>query len=482
MPVSPFRRSTKTETKKTGGRGSRGNWREQWRLPKGGQPAPFVLIDGQYTDPDPDPDIVEVDLTTGQPKPVKVPYYKWLKHRRKMPNKSYPITEACARGWDKHNPQQCAGCAAMDSGDRSVSLSEAYSFGVVHLAYYHHHPLFDNKTGQMVMKKDNSGPFMVDTECSGKACNFCRVLSGQYPVVQQGEFFPQYDPKTLSVVFGARRYMELGKGHLGDLSEWDKQIGSRCGGTAWVKDQQGNYIKDAQGNAIPKGRCNNFLDVDGYACATCGNLLINAEQDPRPLAELEALTFRKYPCHFCQRPTFLKEVNSCPSCGNAVVQGIFDGVLWGQRQGEDQQSHLVLVQYDTLADFESTLDQNTRQLIGKPLQERIAELAKPYEFEGLYKPKSYADMAKRLELNVQQPGAYGPMQGYGQPGFYPQQPGAIPQGMTGPYPPQQGQFQAPPQGYPQQPQQPGYTPYGPPNSGQPGPAPFVAPPKPNFGS
>lgn len=490
MSASAFRRSAKSETKKAGGKGLRGNWREAFRLPKT-QPTPFVLIKGDYQDPNPDQDLIEVG-SNGQPLPVVVNYFKWLRHRMKTINqktgKPLFIDEVCAAGWDKHNKQPCAACAASDAGDNRFTLSEVYSIGLIHLAQYHRHPLIDPKKGP-IQHKDGS-PVMVDSECFGKTCNYCRVLSGQQPVLQQNEYWPPYPQGSITTVFGSRRYLELGKGHLGDLSAWDQQIGARCGGIAYVRDQQGNFVKDQYGNFVPKGRCNSFLDVDGYACPQCNNLLINAGQDPRPIEQLEQLAMQRYPCHHCQRQVWLKELNSCSVCGNAKVEGVFDGVLWGQRQGEDTQSHLVLVQYDTIEDFEQTqIHPQVRETLGKSLREHIKELSKPYNFADLYKPKSFEDQAKRLDINLQPQMTYG----YGQPPAYP---------SASPYPaayPQAGGQQFMPAQPPQpqyQPQQQTYAPYPPPGASTTGPQQFVPynnpnspappvfqpPPKPNFGS
>jgi hypothetical protein len=472
MGTSTFRRSTKSERKQGGGKGQRGNWRESYRLPKAA-PAPFCLIAGDYVDPDPSPDIVEIDVQTGQPLPVKLKYYKWLRHRMKgvsQQGKARIIDEPCARGWDKHNPQTCAGCFAIESANKAIGLGLAYSIGLVHLAVYHKHPVWNQNDSKWVTFKENGTYVMADTECTGKTCNFCRFLSGQPLLLRQNEFWPQYDPKMLSLVFGSRRYLELGSGHLGDLGEWDKQVGAVCGGTAWARNADGTYVTNAQGAAIPIGRCGAFLSVDGYACPTCNTMLINAETDPRSLQELDDLAQKKYPCHICQRPVFMKEIDSCEQCGQAVVNDLFDGVIWGQRQGEDTSSHMVNVKFETIEDFESKLPPDIRQLLGgKKLRERIEELSQSYNFADLYKPKAPEAMAKRLEITLP-PGFGGATQphGYSQPA--PQQPYGQPQQPAyGQHPYQQ-----------QPPVVPAYTPYATPSG--PGPAPFVPPQKPNFGN
>src|SRR5690606_32514166 len=148
-------------------------------------------------------------------------------------------------------------------------------------------------------------------------------------------------------------------------------------------------------------------------------------------------------------------------------------------------SHLVLVEFATIEDFEQTLHPSIRALYqGKTLRQRIEELSKPYDFAELNKPKDLAAQAKRLEIQVQ------PQQGWPQQGGPPAQPGCYGQQPQG-YPQGAPQQQGWPGGYPQAPtqqpqfpgqpmQQPQYTQYPTQPSG-PGPAPFVPPTKPNFG-
>ena len=407
---------------------------------------------------------------------MSLKYYKWQRHRMLSINSSTGkqriIDEPCSRGWDKHNPQTCAGCFAIESGDKRIALGLAYSIGLVHLAVYHKHPVWNQTTNQWVVYKENNVMVTADTECTGKTCNFCRFLSNQQLSLRQGETWPPYDPKMITPVFGSRRYLELGSGHLSDLGEWEKQIGSVCGGLAYARNQDGSYMMNQQNQAIPTGRCGAFLSVDGYACPDCGNMLINAETDPRPLDQLDELAQKKYPCHHCQRPVFMKEINSCDQCGNAIVHNIFDGVIWGQRQGENTQSHMVNIKFETIQDFEAKLPQEIRHLLnGKSLKERVDELSKPYDFAELYKPKTPDAMAKRLEIPLP-PGFGGtPQHGYAGPG-------AAQVGYAQPQPTQQPAYGQPP--YPQSPVAPAYTPYATPSG--PGPAPFVPPPKPNFGN
>jgi hypothetical protein len=476
MAINEFRRNTKSDSKRAGGGKGFGNWRERWRLPQS-QSAPFVLIEGDYPDPHPDPEQVEVG-PGGQPNPVLLPYYKFRQHKRKIPNRAYPLSGSCSKGWDDYNPQPCVGCAYMDSGDKAFSLSDQVAIGVIHLGLYHRHSVWDEKTNDwMKSKKEGANLVYNETEHTDpKTCNFCKYMAGQQVVLKQGETFPAYQPQHLSWVFGSRRYLEIGKGHLGDLSEWDKQIGMHCGGTKWAKDSTGNYLKDpSTGQYVPIGSCNNQLNVDGYICPTCNTMLINAETDSRDLKTLEELAFKKYPCHVCQKQVFLKEVNSCDICGptntnggQAVVRGIFDGVLHGMRQGEGTQSHLVLTQFTSIQEFEASLSPEIKALIGKPLTERIDELSKPYDFAELFKAQPLAKQAERLQVQV--PAQYAQyVQAQG-----PQQ--AMPPSYGQSYVPQPGGF-APPTAPPAQQQ---FIPYAS-TPGGPGPAPFVAPPKPNFG-
>ena len=178
--MSPFRRAVRAETRKPQGKGRGGsNYFDRYRLPQN-TPTPFILIDAEYVDPSPSSDELEMDPVTHQVKEVKKSYFKFRRHRVKL-NQNEFRDDLCSAGHNPHNPQPCVGCSAMDQGDRRVTVADNFAFGIVHLAYYHRHPLIDKKTQGVVMMRDSNppAPVMIDTECAGgRNCNFCRVLSG----------------------------------------------------------------------------------------------------------------------------------------------------------------------------------------------------------------------------------------------------------------------------------------------------------------
>jgi len=483
MAISAFRRSAATEAKQKGGKGSKGAWYEKLRLPQG-SPTPVAILHGSHLDKSPPPSLIEVDPATGRAKEVYNDYAKVKKHVRKMMNgnKQDFRDEPCSAGPDPHNQQPCAGCRAMDLGDKSITVKDAFLFTVVHLAPYHIHPLIDRQTKQIVMKDGGQGgPVMVFSECEGRTCNFCRVARGEPPFVQQGENWPGWQANQFTTEFGHRRYLEVGKSHLSDLDGFEQSISSIC--------------------ANPQ--CGNQLTTDGYRCPTCKTMLIDMERDPRSDAQILDAVLAPYPCHTCQRGVLLEEVVSCEFCAAAGRQmartSLFDNVLYLFRQGEGTKSHLMMQRHQGIDSFGAQLTQMGWLTNGKTIQQLIADLGKPYEFDKMFEPRSIEEQVKKLQLQPQQtqqsaygayPGQqapnYGPQPGYppqGQPG-YPAPGAAYPQQQMGYLPPGPGtapqqQFMGPGGAAPQQQPQ-GYAPY--PAQQQSGPAPFQPGPRTNFGS
>lgn len=485
MAMNQFRRTAAQETKQKSGKGGKGSYYDKLAIPKG-SPTPIIILRGNYEDTHPAQELVEFDPATGRPKPVINDFFKFKKHTRKLLNggKEEYRDEPCSAGIDPHNPQPCAGCSAMDRGDKSVGVKDVYAFSILHMHPYHSHPLLDRNTRQIVMKNDNSGPVIVYSECEGRTCNFCRVSRNEQPIIQQGEQWPGFQANQIGTTFGRRRYLEFGKSHLSNLDGFENSISSIC----------------------HNPQCGNQLSCDGFACPTCNTLVIDMSTDPRSDKDINEAVIRPYPCLRCQRNVLLREVVSCEFCEAAGRQfqqlSLFDNVLFLFRQGEGTKSTVMMQRNQPIDQFGQQLTQMGWLRDGKTIRQLIEEIGKPYDFAELFKPRSLEDQAKRLSLQVpQQQSAYGafgqpqqPMYG-APPQGYPQQPGFAPQPQQGGYPPPpqgfapQPQQQAPqgflpPPGAPQ-PQQQAYAPYPAPQpqpSNNVGPAPFQPATRPNFGS
>ena len=379
MVMSSFRRSVVADTKKKGK--SKNSWYDRLRLPQTQPGAPILIYRGEYVDPAPAPELAEIDPTTGRAKPVITPYFKVKVHKRAIKGgaKDWFADDICSQGHDAYNPQPCVGCFAIDSGDKSVGVADNFVFTVAHLAYYHEHPYLDKEKGGIVMKNDNSGPVMIQTECIGRTCNFCRVRRDEPPLPPQAgqDPWPGFDPRTLTTVFGKRRYLELGKGHLSDIEGIDQVISSQC------------------------GNCHSQLVTSGYACPHCNTLLIEMLNDPRSDEQITQEVMKPYPCVRCNRPVLLKEIIDCETCTPRQVRplqlSIFNVVIYGMRQGEGRDSHITQgLPHKTLEEFSRGID--PQFLGGKSLQDYLAELVKPYDFSEIMKPHSLQDQAQRLRL------------------------------------------------------------------------------------
>ena len=374
MIMTQFRRSVISDTKKKAGKGGgRKAWFEKFKLPQN-SPTPFILINEEYVDLIPTTDLVETDPVTGQPKPVKNLYYKGRKHRRAMKRngRDFFAEEICSAGSNPHDPQPCCGCFAMDTGDKTVTLVDFYNIGIVHLAFYHGHPVIQD--GKPLSRKDGSGLILNYDECTGRTCNYCRVMAGQQPV--QGTEWPGYDPRSLTTIFGQRRFLEIGKGHLSDLMGWDQIISSQC------------------------GVCRSQLSTDGFDCG-CGFRVIDMATDARSDEEIGEIVSHSAVCPSCHRTTLLQERVSCEVCESRGTKGaqfgVFDVVLFGMRQGEGTQSHLVQGRsHQSVEEFAQTVDANF--LGGKTMRQYIAELAKPYDFTDIKKARTLDEQSKNLDL------------------------------------------------------------------------------------
>jgi hypothetical protein len=431
----------------------------------------MLFVRGKFIDPDPPEELIELDAN-GQRLSVELPHYKFRQHTHSMKAKKRWLKATCSAGWNGHNQLPCVGCSAMDMGSRAVNLADKYAFTFLHLGFQHGHPWLDKETHQ-IKTKDDGSPIILHDEClwnigsGSRDCNFCRVLTGQAPIIDENHSQNPWDNwrgDQLSTVFGRRRFLELGKNGLQDLITWDATIGSKCGNMLGFTDPQGQPVQ------MP---CGQALLTDGYACPYCEAVVIDLGPggDQRSLEQIRQAVLYRYPCHNCRRSGLLNELVSCPRCGPVEPRTIFDVVVKAKKVGEDTNTHLILEEFYSLEEFESVImprefgiQGSQTWFHGKTFREWLAEAAKPYEFEKIYEAQSLQEQAKVLQLPM-------PPQGGVVAPSYGQAPAAGPGGYGAPVP-APGNYGAPPApGY-------GAPPMGPPSPGGAAPGGYGAPPAP----
>lgn len=268
----------------------------------------------------------------------------------------------------------------MESGNKTVSLTDFFAFSIYHLSYYHGHPLL--QTDGSVRKKDNGEAILGYDECSGRDCGFCKTTQGK--PLPPG--FPKYDPKSITTVFGRRRFLKMGKGHLSNMSGWDTAVSSLC------------------------GTCKATMQTEGFACPTCDSMLIDMENDQRSTDQIAMAASQPVHCPTCSKTVALREATFCPVCEannrQFVENTLTSVVLFGSRQGEGTNSTVMLKNFMSIEDFEAQ-HKGLKEFLGKPLRQHIAENSTPYDFSEMMRPLPLDEQAKKLGIQPMAPAGSG---------------------------------------------------------------------------
>lgn len=369
--------------------GKKGNWKDQLKLPKSPAPAtPFLILNAVYDDMTVSSDSVPTDAE-GKKLWPKATYFHYKKHASSYHIKGqerYGDTP-CSRGNDPFNPQPCEGCLQMEQGNKQVSLKDSFAFSLVHLVPYHGVPASDYKNpGQFLKKRDSQEYYLNFEECTGRDCNYCRVLKGLPTISVPGKAaFPVYPKDSITTEFGRVRYLEVGAGHLSNLEGWDLAITSKC------------------------GTCRGELVTEGFECTSCGTLVIDMERDTRPAEVIAKVVSSPMECPECKHVGMVKEAPFCEACDSAgrtwKENVITDVVCKAKKQGEKAKTTIVLDGFYSIEDFEKEMPSAHKALLkGRPLREVIAELSKPFAFDEIMAPVSSEEQITRLGINYMSSG------------------------------------------------------------------------------
>jgi len=369
-----FRRHAGRE-KRPDRKGGRGSFRNQYRVPKGDVGSPIFFIAGEYPDPRPE----ERDALG---RPTKKPYYISREHRKMVKGQKWPVTELCAAGWDPANLKPCVPCHERRQGDTSIdgkggNPRSLFTLNMVHLVPYHLVPQVDGTTRQPRINPATNQPYLAKTACEGRGCQHCR--------------------DGADLLFGAKKYLQVGTNHLANLKQIDSDISGAC-----LNCREGE-VKTAS-----------------FECPDCGHLIINCQDNDFSEDEIDQFAMEQLTCPKCRNTNILVETLECTHCQDPRRTTLFDVVLWLRRTGESTDSMLSIKHpspkhfgWCWLDDF-LVNDDPARPLVQPwPWKEtedgilvpefeaEVAKMAKPYDFDDMPsvgKPRDPQGQAERLQI------------------------------------------------------------------------------------
>lgn len=386
---SDFTKSIYQETsqkgKKSGftGKGFKGSWTDELKIPKDPYPpTPVIFLPGSFQDTSVPLNAIPPDPVTGQQAYPTHPFYKYQKHLRKYVKngKEKYVDFPCSRGNDPYNPQPCAGCLALESGDKSVGKPQStYALGIYHLVNYHTHPQWDYQKNGFSGRQDGT-PYTTKTECIGRDCNFCRLVAGKPIIADPKRPFPPYAPNQITTDFGKRRFLKIGSGHLGNILDMSKIISSAC------------------------GTCKTKFTVEGYTCPKCETLIIDMENTNLSTEQINQAANSAMFCQNCKSNVFAVEAKYCKSCEQNGRQwtsmDLTDAIVFLNKSGEGTNSKINMAAYTNIEEFENSPDfVNKSMLNGKSLRQIITE-AENFEFSEIFKVLSIQDQMTRADLVI----------------------------------------------------------------------------------
>jgi len=368
-----FRRSAGGERSRRG-RGSRGTWRNRWRPPQAEVGTPAVLIPGEY--PDPRPDKQEHGRA-----PVRQ-YFLRSEHRKVLQKGKSIMTGTCSAGWDPNDACDCVWCYEKENGDSTIDNGKdprlVFSMNLVHLVWFHLVPDVDRKTKRPRINEKTGKPYMVKTECQGRGCPHCK--------------------NDEELTFGAKKYMDVGLGHLGNLRDFDATVGRLC-----LRCREGT------------------ISTASFECPECGEVIVDCLSHQYTDRELDQFATEQLTCPNpqCRTTGMAVETIECSHCKDPLRTTLFDVVFWMCRKGEGTDSKISLAHDDPrhpgwcfLDEFDIPCDPPAPLITGweddetglglKPVwDEDVRKLTRPFDFAEMMdvgKPLSLDGQAKRLQV------------------------------------------------------------------------------------
>jgi len=328
-------RDGRRTAKKSGG-GGKGGFGDRWAPPKiddGDEPQEIILFPGDYNMP----------ISVGKKRELQTlnrKYYIAFEHGYKNQGRYRSCT--CAAGlklihtgddWDlQHGDDDCVPCYHIDEGTADISRRLLHVFNLIVLGNFH---LVDSDRTD-----PNGKPYKEWASCNGKRCAHCKDGS----------------PKT----YGRRQFWSMGKRFINQLlTHADTVLSKYC-------------------------KCGGSLDVVGFECLACGDVIIDFDDTPMDKKEVNQFKGSSHKCPHCGSVDYPEPVVECSTCTKPTPLDVWDVKYSLARSGEGTDTSLMISEWQILDD--KTVD-------------RVSKLMKPYEFDkGLFKKPDLAHQAKLLGI------------------------------------------------------------------------------------
>jgi hypothetical protein len=192
--------------------------------------------------------------------------------------------------------------------------------------------------------------------CEGRACKLC----------EQGK----------EKVFGDKKWYSLGPNHFKNIINQARLIGSKCA-------------------------CGGKVERVAFECASCSELLFKIASSKMKDEEIEEFSRSEARCTKCKVEEVPAEVIECSKCQDPKRLGLFDVEVGIMKEGDKQDTVVRITEWDA-----------------KPVDEKLAELAKPWDFENVFKQEPHDVIAKKLGVPNPYLGTSAQTTGYVKAGLY----------------------------------------------------------------
>jgi hypothetical protein len=221
------------------------------------------------------------------------------------------------------------------------------------------------KEGQIKMKQDRSGPVMVKNECQTyKMLNIAFMRKDQQSRGQGSARPCEGCQQQAKFVWGDHRLVQVGKNQLNNILDMDSELGKSC------------------------MNCGTGILTVGYDCAKCGAEMLDVAKSGFTNAQIKQFSETIYQCQSCgahRSPlpayecgydlrTMQKMQGGCPDNVEPRPLGIFDVVMWIQREGDSTQTEMVVKQWVPISRFTLPDGRRSGTDDNKPLDEALKEI------------------------------------------------------------------------------------------------------------